>query len=412
VDFWPLARTGWPGLVREKAPLFAAAAAVGVATFVVGQRGGIVASLTEVGIGPRLVNAVIGYALYPLQLVWPVGLYAQVPFRHAAPWWQLGTAAVFLVGMSWMSLRCARRAPWFTWGWWWYVVSMLPVSGLAQQGVHGTADRYTYVPFIGLFVIVAWGGAALARRLRVPRPATAIVVVAVLATLAALTHAQVGVWRDSLTLFTHALARNPDNPMAHVFLGRGLEARGRTSEAAASYRAALALDPHHRLAHFQLGRLLARAGDPAGAVRHYEEALDAYGDAADVQRDLGNQYLLLGDQERAAAHLVRALEIEPGHAGARSNLALVRLAQGRYDAAQELLEQVMDAKPDDPRVRYNLACVASRRGDVATAAARLREAFARGFADREAVAADPDLANLRAAPGYEEFRPPRAPSGR
>jgi len=412
MDFWPLARTGWRGLILEKAPLFAVALAVGVVTFVVGQRGGIVAPMSELGLGPRLVNAVVSFAHYPLQLVWPVGLYAQVPFRLAAPAWQVVLAAIFLLAVSWASLRYARRAPYLFCGWWWYVISLLPVSGLAQQGVHGMADRYTYVPFIGLFVIVAWGGADVARRLRVPRRAAATVAAVALVALAVVTHAQVGVWRNNLTLFGHALERNPANPMAHTFLGLGLEVRDRPAEAAAAYREAIALNPRHHVAHFHLARLLAREGDPEDAVRHYEAALFAYADAADVQRDLGNQYLLLGNLERAAEHLSRSLELEPDDRGAMTNLALARLGLGAYGEAEALLLRVLAAAPDDPRVRYNLACVASRRGDPAAAAARLDEAFELGFGDWAVIEADPDLANLRAAPEYVDLRSRRAPSGR
>ncbi|MCP4572804.1 MAG: tetratricopeptide repeat protein [bacterium] len=412
VDVWPLGRTDWRRLVREKSPLFALAAAVGAVTFVVGQRGGIVASMSELGLGPRLVNAVVSYAQYPLQMVWPVGLYAQVPFRLTAPAGLVIASAVFLLAVGWASIRYARRAPYLFFGWWWYVISLLPVSGLAQQGVHGMADRYTYVSFIGLFVIVAWGGADLARRLRVPRPAVATLVAVVLVALAWVTHAQVGVWRNNLTLFEHALARNPDNPMAHTFLGLGLEVRDRPVEAAAAYGRAIDLNPDHHVARFQLGRLLAQQGDPAGAVRHYEASLIAYEDAADVRRDLGNQYFLLGDHERAAAHLERALELEPGNRGAMTNLALACLAREEFDEAETLLQEVASAAPEDPHVRYNLACVAARQGRAAAAAVRLEEALDLGFTAWEAIEADPDLARLRASPEYADLRSRRAPSGR
>ena len=401
LDRWPLARGAAPGrLLREKIPFAALAAGVGAVTILVGRAGGIVAGLEALPVWPRLANALVSTAAYPLKMVWPAGLRAQYVFRGDLPPGDVLLAAVLLAAVTFAAVRWRRTGPWFAAGWAWYLVALIPVSGVLQQGSHAMADRYTYVPLLGLYGIVAWGGAELVAGSALRRRLAWVAALGVLAALGVATHRQAATWRDSVTLFSHAVEVAPDDPLARTYLGVALAATGRHTDAADQFRRALEIKPGDPQAHFHLARSLAALGDDAGAARHYEACLPAYGDSVAVRFDLGTHLMRAGQPEDAVAAFERVLELDPAHTGALTNLGLTLLGLGRHAEALVFLRRLVAAIPDDPLAHYNLACGLSVGGDTAGSAAALAQAITLGYADWDHMASDPDLANLRDTPAF------------
>lgn len=354
LDLWPLERTnaGWKALVVEKLPLFALAAAACVVTFLAQRAGGAVASFERIPPPVRLANATWSYVAYLGEMLWPRALAPFYPHPGwSLPAWKVALAALILVAATWAALMLRRSRPYVLTGWLWYVGTLVPVIGLVQVGNQGMADRYTYVPLIGIFVIVAWAASALGRHATIPA-------VAVLLALAALTRAQVAEWRDSVTLFTHALAVTGPNPTALVSLGSALEDRGRIDEAMARYGEALRIDPGNRTAENRVAGLLASDGRLDEAVGHY----------------------------------LVALRRNPGDADTLSNLGIALGKQRKLDEAIARFEAALDAHPEDP------SAILTNLGNALLLSGRTEEAIARYGASLRIDPGDPEtLGNLRVA---------------
>ncbi len=261
LDWWPLGRWDaatpprsslWP-LVREKIPFFALAAASSVATFVVQQRGGAVSAVGSEPSALRLQNALVSAVAYLRDMVWPAGLTMIYPFPSSIPAWHVAAACLVVGGVSFAAWRLARSHPFLAVGWLWYLGTLVPVLGLVRVGLQARADRYTYVPLIGVFIALAWGGAALAGRVRLRLPgrpalqsaALAVLAAAVVLALALAARQQVGYWKDNVTLWTRAtvLTLHMDEYEAHMSLGATLADQGRTDEALRHFAEAVRLRP-------------------------------------------------------------------------------------------------------------------------------------------------------------------------
>jgi hypothetical protein len=236
LDFWPLGRLRGPRARRllEKLPFLALAAAAAGVTYVAQLRGGALKGLQEVGLPVRAANALVAYVWYAAKALWPAGLTIFYPYPDPAGegfWWRALAAALGLGLVTAAALRLARRAPYVLAGWLWYVATLLPVVGLVQAGLQAVADRYTYLPLAGLFLAAAWGGAAAAPRRRRAAALAPVACALALAAFAGAARAQLGVWRDSVALFEHALAVTQDNFVAELNLSAALREQGRVAEA-------------------------------------------------------------------------------------------------------------------------------------------------------------------------------------
>src|SRR5437660_12724311 len=268
-------RATWPPglrLVLEKVPLVALAAASSVFTFVVQLHGGAVAPVDALPFQARVANALVSYAAYLGKMIYPAGLVIFYP-RVPLPAWQVAAAGLALVAGSLLVIRLAPRRPWLLVGWLWYVVTLLPVIGLVQVGDLAMADRYTYVPLIGPFIMLAWSAAEIVRRRPAWRSTVAASAGVLLAGCAVATGLQLRYWRSSMTLFEHAVEVIPDNYVAHLSLGNALAEQGRLDDAIAHYSAALRVKPDLATAHGNLGVILARQGTPEEAGAQYAAAL-------------------------------------------------------------------------------------------------------------------------------------------
>ena len=328
LDFWPLQRVAAPWnpsdprpppsprlpvahLLLEKAPLLLLCIAVGAVALVAQARGGALNSLEMLPLVDRAGNSASSYLAYLWKTIWPASLAAWYPMREGGAGWSDAAAALVLLGITAAAVRLHRRMPWASVGWFWYVGMLVPVIGLVQVGSQAMADRYTYVPLIGIFVLVAWSLADLART-RAQRVALGAGAAAVFAGLAATTWVQSGHWRDQVTLFSHALAATGPNGRAHHLLSQGYIAEGRWPEALAHALEAARLDPTNPRTHKNLGFVLYRNG-------RVDEAI---------------------------VSLERAIAIDPAYAEAHGNLAIAYGRKGRTeDAVREMrIEMQLRAK--------------------------------------------------------------------
>jgi protein O-mannosyl-transferase len=374
-------------LVREKLPLFALTLVSSVVTYIVQQQGGAVSSFDQLPLSSRVGNAAVSYMTYLAKMFWPTRLAALYPYSLSLPEWEVAGSILGLFAATVLALWAARRRPYIAVGWLWYLGTLVPVIGLVQVGSQSRADRYTYIPFIGLFVIVAWGITELLagwpRRKAVLGAAASLAIAA----WAIVAHAQVQYWDNSFVLVERALDVTTGNFHAHNYMGTFLEDRGRYDEALEHYREAIRLKPDYAEAHTNLGAGLARKGDDAGAIAEYDEALRLKpGDAA-AHVNLGLLLQSQGRLDEAISHYHEALLLKPDSAEAHSNLGSALAGKGQLDEAISQYTEALRLKPDLVNAHFNL-------GLALQSQSRIREATAQ-YA--EALRLDPNFAPARQA---------------
>ena len=367
LDYWPLGRLAGTrpgrravlGLVAEKLPLLLLAAGTSVVTLAGAERAGATAGLELLPLPARIANALVAYARYLGKTIWPSHLAVFYPMPAAWPAWQVAGAACLLTGSTAAALLVARRHPYVAVGWLWFVVMLLPVIGLVQAGGQAMADRFTYLPLVGIFLALAW----LVPAGRVPRlvPAAAVVLLGALAVGA---RAQVGYWRDSVTLFTHALAVDEADPLAHASLGFALLERGENEQARAHLERAVALRPAFLTARIQLGNTLVRLGRFDEAIAQYRAALETDPRSARALNNLGYALLRQGRVDDAIPYLEQALRVDPSFATAHNDLGLALAHKGRRDEARAQFEAAARADPSYADPLNNLGRLLMSEGRV------------------------------------------------
>jgi protein O-mannosyl-transferase len=370
LDFWPLGRMrrGAVGrLVVEKLPLLALAALTSAITLRAHLEGGSVVAVEAIPPGARVANAIVSYADYVAKLVWPARLGVFYPHRESSlSLAQVAATAVALLLVTAASLRAARRAPYLPVGWLWYLGTLVPVIGIVQVGTQAMADRYTYVPAIGLFIALCWGVAALAARRPAPRALAAVAAAGLLA-LAVRTSVQVRAWHDSLTLFTATLAAVPDSWVAHYNLGNALMAANRTAEAEAHFAETVRLRPRFARGHNNRGDALDALGRQQEAIAAYREAIRINPDLAEAHNNLGTALAAQGRLVEAEASLRAALERRPDFVEAYLNLGIVLRRLGRLADSGQALSRAVVLRPELDRARFQRAVTAALAGDLETA---------------------------------------------
>jgi tetratricopeptide (TPR) repeat protein len=366
LDYWPLGRLSLQGLaaaepsspsgprvvalqrlVWEKAPLFVLAAVFSLITFYTQKEIGALWSLQTLPFTTRLANALVAYVSYLGKMFWPVHLAVLYPHPgQNLPPWQAVAAALVLAALSFLALRQARRHPYLLVGWLWYLGTLVPVIGLVQVGRQAMADRFTYVPFIGLFIALVWGAAFLAARWRALRFLLPVGAGVVLSALAVCTWAQVGYWRDSITLYEHTLQVTRRNPLIQYNLGLALFSQGRLAEAMAHYAEALRLKPGSAEAHNNLGLALFSQGKLTEAMAHYTEALRLKPDFAEAHNNLGIALFSQDKLTEAMAHYAEALRLKPDFANAYYNLGIIYGTKGKFQEAIALYRKAIEADHD------------------------------------------------------------------
>ena len=383
LDYWPLGRTRWaPTLVSgstaresakrsasqllmEKLPFLLLTAASCVVTCWA-QRAAVL-SLDYLSMGDRFANAVATYLRYLGNVLWPCGLAVFYPHQRWSPDAVAGAGAVLLAVSVWAILS-ARRTPQFVVGWLWYLGMLVPVIGLMQVGIQSRADRYTYLPLIGVFMMVAWAIPDGVVEQRMRKTMVALVAVVLLGVCAVLSRRQVSYWQNGVTLFEHALAVTQDNHVAYYNLGSALAREGRIAEALGQFEEALRLKPRNADVHFNLGLALALLGRTSEAVEHYEQALQISPNDAARQYTLANILRKAGRAPEAIGRYEQLLRLKPDFAEAHFNLGLALSQAGRFDNAVGQFEQALRLKPEHADAHFNLGLALEQTG-------RLREAI-------------------------------------
>ncbi len=355
-------------LFVEKLPFFLLSAVSCVITFRVQQSGGAVLDVTNFPLSARVANALMSYVRYLGKMLWPEDLAAL--YLRKAPWpsWQVALAAIALVAASAAVIRLARRRPYLAVGWFWYLGTLVPVIGLVQVGMQSMADRYTYIPLIGIFIALAWGGWELACTWRQRRVGLQIATALVLAACMVLTRKQVSWWKDSETLFQRMITSVEGNYMAHYNLGNLYSRQDNLAEAAQHYEAALKAEPNYAEAHNNLGGVLLRQRRFDEAVAHYSAAVRLRPEYL-YYFNLGNALLDAGKPAEAIVNYQQALRLDPNSSQAHHNLGLALQAQGKTEAAMAEFHAALQLQPNYESAEHHLA---NRLAD----AGRLDEAMA------------------------------------
>lgn len=337
LDLWPLRRLplelgGGRRLltcVSEKLPLLALSGAMAWVT--IAAQSPVIDVSRGASPGLKVANAVVSYAMYVSKTFVPRDLAVLYPYPAEIAAWKVATAGLLLLVLTALAVRTLRRAPYLAVGWFWFVGTLVPVSGLIQVGNQAMADRFSYLPAMGLTTGVVWGLHEVFAR-RFPRRCAAIALAIVLS-LAFLTRIQISYWVDSVHLFRHALEVTDNNFIAHLNLAEGLRAAGQRQEAENHYRAAIALEPKMDDAHAGLGEALRTWGQPQAALPHLETALDLNPQNAKTHHSLAMTLAALGREAEAADHLRALLKIDPLYVAAHWGLADLLSRQGDRAAA-------------------------------------------------------------------------------
>ena len=380
LDYWPLRRPLRLRLVLEKVPLLLLVAASAAVTFLTQRFGGAVISLESVPLPERLARAAVLYVAYLGKTFWPVNLAAVYPRWPMASYWPALGAGVLLALLTAGALWGARREqPWLAVGWFWFLGTLLPTIGLVQVGMQVMADRFLYLPQVGLCIAVAWELSWAVQGLCGDSPSqrclSGVEGALLVAGLMACAWQQAAYWKDDETLWSHTLACTSKNWFAHTNLGNALIGRGQVEEAIAHYRKALEINPDYALAHNNLGLTLASHGRFDEALVHYRKALEIRPDFAEAHNDLGLALADHGQVEKAIAQYRKALEINPDYADARYNLGTVLAGLGQVDEAIAHYRKALETKPDHARAHNNLANALLGRGQVDEAIAHYRKAL-------------------------------------
>jgi tetratricopeptide (TPR) repeat protein len=294
-------------------------------------------------------------------MLWPANLAVFYPYPH--PWGSLSVPAaisgIALAAVTAMAVRVFPRWPYLTFGWLWYLVTLLPVIGLIQAGAQARADRYTYIPAIGLAIAFVWGAAEALQTW--PR-ARIVLAITVCSASLILTRLQLQYWRDSVALYQHAIDVTAGNYLAHLNLASVLEARGDAAQAVEQLREAVRARPYFAPAHAELGQLLAHRGQPEDGLRELQAAVALKPDSADAHFRMGSVLGKLGRNDDAAAEFSRGLRIQPDDADGHYNLAIALVQEGKLQEAVREFGAAVRLRPGDVDAHFGLGMALARLG--------------------------------------------------
>ena len=374
LDYWPLRRLadatskeyrrgvshrkaaiGIVSLVREKLPLFAIVAASAVITFVAQSHDRAVRTLADAPIALRLSNALVSYAKYLLCTFWPNDLAVYYPFAPSGiPAWQMIGAAFLLIAITAFCFFQQKTRPYLLMGWLWFLGTLVPVIGFVQVGGQTMADRYFYIPSIGLFIAVVFGLAGIVKSWRVAPSLSAGIAGVVLLMLATLTNAQIQRWRDSFTLFEHTLAVTPPNLHIEYNLGLAMGGSGRYDEAAAHFEKTLQIDPNFYDGLVGMGVTRAFQGRLPEAIEYFQAAIRSQPDAPKAHVQLAHALWKQNGDQAALEEMLRASQFAPRDAEIRADLGLALELVGRIPEAIEQLHEALRLNPNSAETHNNL----------------------------------------------------------
>jgi tetratricopeptide (TPR) repeat protein len=396
------------GILLEKALLFELSASVAIAMMVFQKPEATVMPQAWIPFGTRLANVLLSCVAYLWQTIWPARLAVFYPYPSSLPSWQVIGAGLAIAGISFLALRLIRRFPYLAVGWFWYLAALAPVIGLVLSGMEPQADRYTYIPLVGIFLTLSWGVAEALTRLPGGKTALAFIAIALCPASMILSWNQIRHWRNSEALFQHAIDVTSGNHVAYyrlggVFRDQGrmkeailsyaeairllpgdaraygelaevLYGQGRVEEAVAFYREAVRLNPNSQEDRISLGIALDRSGKAADSIEQLAEAIKINPRSADAHYNLGRIYADLGRLSEAAAQFVETIGLQPDNAGAHYNLGTALAGQGKMNEAVASFERAVQLKPDYASAHNNLGSALANLGRIDEAVVHFSEA--------------------------------------
>jgi tetratricopeptide (TPR) repeat protein len=379
LDYWPLKRfrlgssengqdcrprSFYLGLVWEKLPFFLLAAGSSVITFMVQKSTGAVSTLAVIPFHVRIFNAIVSYASYIRKMIWPHNLAVLYPYPKSISYWQVVGAGLLLAAITVVVFRTVKTKPYFAVGWFWFLGTLVPVIGLVQVGLQTMADRYTYVPLIGLFIMVAWGVPDILGKWRYKKKIFAVSSVFVLSAFMICTWFQVGKWRNSMTLFQNAADVTENNYVAYEKLGEALAAQGKMDSAIQHYSEALRIRPDFESTYLSMGVALREQGNYDAAIRHFREALRINPNNAIAHNNLGVVLARKGNAKEAASQFFEAIRINSDYAGAYYNLGKIFANQGKIEDAILYYRKTLHIDPNMTQALYNLSWILATHIDA------------------------------------------------
>jgi protein O-mannosyl-transferase len=378
LDYWPLKRfqlwqsnnenpaiqrSFYFGLLKEKIPLFILSFASSIATYLVQKSGGAVGSLAAIPFLARIANALVSYIGYIGKMFWPHNLAVLYPYPKSIPLWKIIGAGLVLIMITAFVFRMLRSKPYLAVGWLWYLGTLVPVIGLVQVGSQALADRYTYVPLIGIFIMVTWGIADWVSKRHYKRIGFVTAAAVILPLLMITSRLQVKYWTNSVTLFEHAVNVTGDNSTAQLDLGEALAEQGNMNKAEKHYKAALTVNPNLAGANFNIGVYFRQNGQLDEAISHFSKVLMGKSDHAAAQYELGDTFERKGDLSRAVKHYLEAIKLRPGYAKAYNNLGVILAGQNKVEAAIVFLSKALQISPGYAGAHFNLGKIFLSRND-------------------------------------------------
>jgi len=374
LDWWPLKRLSHSilsfrnqilRLALEKLPFFLLSAASCVVT-VFAQREAV-RSMVALPLAARFGNASISCVIYLVQMVWPENLTVFYPYRLGLPGWQALGASAFLFFVVLVAILTARRFPYFFVGWLWYLGMLVPVIGLVQVGDQSHADRYTYLPQIGLYLLVTWAAKDLTASWHHHRQLFGVTGCGMIVVLMACAWKQTTYWHDSESLWRHSLTCTAGNYTAYNNLGYALAAQGRIAEAIWHYQKALEIYPDYAQANINLGRVFLDEGRLDNADKYLQRAIEIEPNSAEAHNDLGILLATQGKTDEAVEHYQRAIALDPDLAKAYNNLAILFASQGQFTEAVRYYQKTLELAPDYADAHDNFGILLARMGQLTEA---------------------------------------------
>jgi len=372
LDVWPLGRYRWGGggggtgtspvrLIGEKIPLFALAAGAGVLTIQTVSAAGALPDITDMPPDVRIAHALVSDVLYVWKMIWPLDLAVFYPHPGHWPLWATASAVLFLGSVTALCILSLRNRPYLAVGWLWFLGALVPVIGLVQVGSHGMADRYTYIPLIGLFVLGVWGAGDLFRRFgndwRIPAVLSAVL----LTVLTGLSWRQAQYWRDSSALYGHAIRVTENNYLAHNNLGAVLMDAGKYDQAMRHFQKVLEIRPRYPIAHNNAGNLYALRKDYDRSVDHFRKAVQYAPNYYEARRNWGDVLMQKGDPDGALALYEPLRTLNPVDPELLNNIGVAWVCKGDPDRAVIYFRQAVRLNPAYREARENLRRVTNRK---------------------------------------------------
>ncbi len=382
LDYWPIGRfvelKGWRWLWRaivDKAPLLVMSAAFCVVTYLAQLNAGAVQDMVLIPLGLRAENAIVSYIRYIGKLFYPTSLAVLYPLdANGYPLWKVAGCFLLLLAVTTVVILERHRRRFLLTGWLWYLGTLVPVIGLVQVGVQSMADRYMYLPGIGIYIIVAWLAGEAAAKLRLPKAIPATAGAAILVVLLLITRAQVGYWKNSESLFRHALNVTQNNYVMHKNYGQVMKSQGRFDEAIENFRRALVIRPMWIDAHDKLAYALQDKGLDAEAVAEFEIVLRAKPDKTETRNGYGVSLVKIRQYDKAIEQFARVLTEDPCRVSALNNLYKAGVDGGKLDKVLDVILDLQAKDPNNFEFCQKAGLLYGMKGDINTATKQLEKA--------------------------------------